>query len=118
MIESELIQLTAKAAKCSEDEVRKALQMYSIYKKIRQQERQKAKALRREALRNLGIRKLKNAYPDRCFCTEDGIDVKRSVSDEIIGHKKAFSPLRGWFIKPIYACSNCGKEYHETIILA
>jgi hypothetical protein len=117
-IEDDLIRLTTEELECSEEDIRRAIEIFRVYRKHKNREKQKRKTEQKNLKRSAEIQKEKDTYPERCFCQEEGIDVERSPSDKILRYEPRWNPLMGEFLSPVCECVHCGKEIHEAIYFA
>jgi hypothetical protein len=119
-------ELAAQELGITRAEVERAVKVYTVYRKHRNRLKEMRYLAGVEALNRKQLAEAKIKYPDKCFCIEEGIDVKRDwKNDKIVRYEKVpeffpFSYTKTGRLNddPVYVCSNCSKEYRVVVAMA
>lgn len=120
-IEDEAIKGVVAISHLTEDEIKKAIEIYYIYQRQLQSLKDKRQMFHQQALKEYEIIKKEQERPNQCFCREKGLNIIHNPDkDELI----CYITMRDWrnptnpYEEPIYKCSNCGKQYMISVGIA
>ena len=118
-------ELAAQELGITAEEVERAVRISTVHRKHRKNLREQRRLANVKALNRHELEENKAKYPNQCFCVEEGLIVTRDWHrDRIIRSEKVQSysilgmPTEQWYDDPVYACSNCGKEYRIQVAMA
>lgn len=105
------------------DEVKAALEVWQAYRKYQKQNKQQRKQQHIRLLDQKRLEEEKRRHPERCFCLEEGIEVKRDPEQDnilryVTRYYKYDFEQKNPYQEPVYACSRCGKEYVIVVAIA